>query len=487
MTQAHLINFVGFLVQSVPCMLLCLLPFPAESFSIRRKYMVSLFGSLLLAAAAVFAFFACLPANQHGADSLPLSLEFYANLFMAATLILCVFLLFRTIRESLWKKLLVLCLVIDYAVFLYSGVNIALLLFPFPPIIKTGVYSDLSFSLYLILTLLTFPLLRRFMRRRLSSYLERIEPERLRHSLLIVVLLTALYSAVLFCLFLIDDNTEKLIAGYLTASLLFCSACLTVSIWLLFWEIQKTEDEAQYKNLLSIQQLQYRKFTDELENFHRTQHDMRHHFRAIDSLLREGKNEEAAGYISECVRIIDSREQEIFCPDPLINALLQYYVGEARQSGIRCEIHIRLGSCPIDSTDMTVLLGNCLENAILACLRSKEPRLIRLNMRIVNSTLAILLENTCSAVSFSRSLYQKENENGSYLPAKAFLSMGTGGKGLESLEHSAARYGGTAEFRFRSPCFYTRITLELPRSEPGPDAKAPFQPQQAAGHMRKGS
>ena len=311
MTQAHFFNFCGFLVQSVPCMLLCLRPFPPESFSIRRKYMVSFFGSLLLAAAAVFSFFACLPANQHGKDGLPLSLEFYANLFMAATLILCILLMFRMIRESLWKKLL------------------------------------------------------------------------------IVVLLTALYAAVLFCLFLIDDSTEQRIAGYLTASLLFCSACLTISIWLLFWEIQKTEEEAQYKNLLSIQQLQYRKFTDELDSFHRTQHDMRHHFRAIDSLLREGKNEEAAGYISECVSIIDSREQEIFCPDPLINALLQYYVGEARQSGIRCEIHVRIGRCPIDSVDMTVLLGNCLENAVLSCLRSEEPRLIRLNMRIVNPTLAI--------------------------------------------------------------------------------------------------
>ena len=388
MTQAHFFNFCGFLVQSVPCMLLCLRPFPPESFSIRRKYMVSFFGSLLLAAAAVFSLFACLPANQHGKDGLPLSLEFYANLFMAATLILCILLMFRVIRESLWKKLL------------------------------------------------------------------------------IVVLLTALYAAVLFCLFLIDDSTEQRITGYLTASLLFCSACLTISIWLLFWEIQKTEEEAQYKNLLSIQQLQYRKFTDELDSFHRTQHDMRHHFRAIDSLLREGKNEEAAGYISECVSIIDSREQEIFCPDPLINALLQYYVGEARQSGIRCEIHVRIGRCPIDSVDMTVLLGNCLENAVLSCLRSEEPRLIRLNMRIVNSTLAILMENTCSAVSFSRSVYQRENENGGYLPAKAFLSMGAGGKGLESLEHSAARYGGTAEFRFRNPRFYTRITLELPPSSP---------------------
>ena len=186
MTQAHFFNFCGFLVQSVPCMLLCLRPFPPESFSIRRKYMVSFFGSLLLAAAAVFSFFACLPANQHGKDGLPLSLEFYANLFMAATLILCILLMFRMIRESL-------------------------------------------------------------MRRRLSSYLERIEPARLRHSLLIVVLLTALYAAVLFCLFLIDDSTEQRITGYLTASLLFCSACLTISIWLLFWEIQKTEEEAQYK------------------------------------------------------------------------------------------------------------------------------------------------------------------------------------------------------------------------------------------------
>ena len=52
MTQAHFFNFCGFLVQSVPCMLLCLRPFPPESFSIRRKYMVSFFGSLLLAAAA---------------------------------------------------------------------------------------------------------------------------------------------------------------------------------------------------------------------------------------------------------------------------------------------------------------------------------------------------------------------------------------------------------------------------------------------------
>lgn len=77
---------------------------------------------------------------------------------------------------------------------------------------------------------------------------------------------------------------------------------------------------------------------------------------------------------------------------------------------------------------MTVLLGNCLEN-------------------------------TCDAVSPSGSV--QLNEVG-YFPARAFCSMKeNGGQGLASLEHTAAKYGGTAEFRFQKPLFYTRISLEL--------------------------
>lgn len=452
-------NFAGFTLQTIPCMLLCLLPFPKESFIVRRQYLISFFCIVLLVSAALFSSIICFPelTVRHGV----FSLNVFANFFMLLVLVLCMVIFFRAVRESVWKKVLVLLLVLDYAIFIYNSVIAApsFLELPF-----WGVYSVESDLLYFIFTLLSFPFLCRFMRRKLSVCLKRIEPKDLRHALLMVLLLTVLYTCVLFCLALIEDSLEEQLILFLIATHLLCSTCLAAAIRFLLWEVQKAVEESHYKSLLQLQQFQYQKITDELNSYHRSQHDMRHHFRVIDALLQEGKTEEAAVYIAECTGIIDSQEHEFFCKEPMVNALLQYYVGEARQQNIRCDIRARIDRCPIDSADMTVLLGNCLENAIASCLRSQAPRLIRLNIRIVNSTLAILMENSCDAVSPSGSM---RLDTGDYLPARAFRSMrSNGGQGLSSMEHTAAKYGGTAEFRFEKPMFYTRISLELPPSSP---------------------
>ena len=448
-------------------MLLSLLPFPEESFLLRRKTLAGLFSAILVAAAAVFSVLVWL-ADGPGRPVTPTGiLSVFANFFMGAMLLLCVALLFYFLRTSILKKLLVLCLVLDYAIFIHVGTNTLLSLIPFSPTPFYGKYSILSAPIFALFTLFLLPFIWRFMHRKLSVSLEQIEPKELQHALQMVILLTLLYSATVFCLPLVEDITARSLTLYINLTYLFCSASLAISIRFLLWEVQKAVEESQYKSLLSIQQLQYRKITDELNSFHRARHDMRHHFRVIERLLKEKKTDEASAYISEYTHLMDSNEQEIFCRDPLINALLQYYVGEARQSGILCDINVRLDRCPIDSMDMTVLLGNCLENAVASCLRAPAPRLIRLRVRIVNSTLAILLENTCDSVSFSRPGYQKENQEGSWLPAKAFLTMGSGGQGMESITHTAARYDGAAEFRFQKPLFHTRISLELPPS--GPD------------------
>lgn len=446
-------------------MLLSLLPFSEESFLLGRKKLAGLFSAILVAAAAIFSLLVWL-ADAPGRPVTPTGmLSVSANFFMGAVLLLCVLLLFYFIRTSILKKLLVLCLVLDYAIFIYVGTNIALTLIPFSPDPFYGKYSILSTPLFALFTLLLLPVVWRFMGRKLSVSLQLIEPKALRHALLMVLLLTLCYSATVFCLPLVEDIEDRSLTLYINLSYLFCSVCLALSIRFLLWEVQKAVEESRYKSLLSIQQLQYRKITDELSSFHRARHDLRHHFRAIGRLLQEGKREEAAAYISEYTQRMDSNEQEVFCKDPLLNALLQYYVGEARQAGISCDIQVRIHRCPIDSTDMTVLLGNCLENAVAACLRAPEPRLIRLRVRIVNSTLAILLENTCASVSFSPSVYRKHAPEGAWLPAEAFLSTGTGGQGLESIAHTAARYEGAAEFRFQNPLFCTRISLELPASD----------------------
>ena len=106
-------NFAGFLIQTIPCMLLCLLPFPEESFSVRRRTMVLLFSAGLGLSAAVFCFFLGFAGRRQTTPIAPLQQNPLADVFMAFTLAVCVFFFFRTVHESMWKKMLVFCLMLD--------------------------------------------------------------------------------------------------------------------------------------------------------------------------------------------------------------------------------------------------------------------------------------------------------------------------------------------------------------------------------------
>lgn len=186
---------------------------------------------------------------------------------------------------------------------------------------------------------------------------------------------------------------------------------------------------------------------------------MRHHFRVIDNLITEEKYDKAREYINECVTIIESGEIEQFCIEPMVNALLQYYVGEARKQDIKCDIRVSMEHCPIDNIDMTVLLGNCLENAITSCDNIKTEKFIRLNIKTINSTLAILMENSCNKILFTG---HDQSYTNNFVKASEFKSIKKeGGIGLTSIEHTVKKYAGIAEYKYTPPIFYTRITLEL--------------------------
>ena len=459
MTAQFVLNFFGFLLQTVPCVLLFLLPFQEEAFVYSRKKTTFLSLTVFTVGAAAIVLIQIWISRLNIDPSAFLLKNMAANFILAGSLILWIFLCFRQIQENLWKKILVLFLVLDYAVFLFTSVNSI-----YVSIADTGaesvssVYAPETFALYLLLTAATYPFLRLFMKNRLAISLKEIGNRELKHALFFVSLITVAYTVMLFILCFLSSSVRYQISGYLICTHLLCSICLAESIWFLLWEIQRTMYESRYKILLQLQQMQYQKISDDLSRFHRFQHDMRHHFRTISTLLLEEKKDAAESYIAGCVQLINSSETERFCKDLTVNALLQYYIGEARAQGIQCEVHVVLDRCPIDAADMTVILGNCLENAVAACLRSKNAPRIHLNIRMVHSTLAIFMENTCDSILPSRARTYKE---GTYVPAKAISSMSTkGGQGLSSIEYTAEKYNGTAEFCFQYPLFTSRITLD---------------------------
>lgn len=459
-----MVHIAGFLIQILPCMLLCLLPFSKDKFKINRNKLIGILTLICIIFSIIFALtIYYISFNDNYNRSI------ISNAFMGVAIIACCTLFFVCIKESVYKKLMVICVILIYAAFIYIGVN----LMKYTLFIREQwpgqgyTYSYYTLTYFLILSAITLPIIWKVMIGPIRKYLENIDSRFLRRTFYIILVLTILYYIFLASIFPsmadVPSKEEKGLFLFFVYTYFFASLCLIIAFWFLFWEILKIQEKSKYRSLLRIQQIRYQEITENIANVQRTNHDMRHHFRVIDNLITEEKHDKAREYINECVTIIESGEIEQFCIEPMVNALLQYYVGEARKKDIKCDIRVSMEHCPIDNIDMTVLLGNCLENAITSCDDIKDDikteKFIRLNIKTINSTLAILMENSCNKVLFT-GYDQSYTDN--FVKASEFKSIKKeGGIGLTSIEHTVKKYAGIAEYKYTPPIFYTRITLEL--------------------------
>ncbi|MDO4615734.1 MAG: ATP-binding protein, partial [Lachnospiraceae bacterium] len=97
-------------------------------------------------------------------------------------------------------------------------------------------------------------------------------------------------------------------------------------------------------------------------------HDMRHHFLILDRYLEDGMIEEAKGYIAKYYNAIPYEESLTHCHHYGTNALLTYFTELAGQHQIPYEIRVDFPErLPVSDEDLTVVLGNLLENAMDAC------------------------------------------------------------------------------------------------------------------------
>lgn len=141
-----------------------------------------------------------------------------------------------------------------------------------------------------------------------------------------------------------------------------------------------------------------------MDEMRRARHDLRQHLAVVQSFIDRDDKAGLSEYIDIYKSELPPDTLELYCRDDVVNAVLCYYASQARGSGIRFEAKVDYpADCPVSATDITVLLGNLLENAVEACRREPmERRLIRLRVaRRGGAALLVLADNPCLApVSF---------------------------------------------------------------------------------------
>ena len=159
------------------------------------------------------------------------------------------------------------------------------------------------------------------------------------------------------------------------------------------------QQHAYYQNKLDKEQLQFqlRETQQSQEEYQRLQslrHDLKNKHLTLLALLEENPDE-AREYLHSLTDSI-SGKQTFYSKNPTVNYLLNqklHDVEDEIELEINCFIPQELS---IQPDVLAVILGNCLDNSISACLRltDKSERTLALNIRYFQQNLFISINNT---------------------------------------------------------------------------------------------
>ena len=185
---------------------------------------------------------------------------------------------------------------------------------------------------------------------------------------------------------------------YLSVISLFSLIVLSFSS--LYFTLHLSQQQhAYYQNKLDKEQLQFqlRETQQSQEEYQRLQslrHDLKNKHLTLLALLEENPDE-AREYLHSFTDSI-SGKQTFYSKNPTINFLLNqklHDVEDEIELEIDCFVPQELS---IQPDILAVILGNCLDNSISACLRitDKSERTLALNIRYFQQNLFISINNT---------------------------------------------------------------------------------------------
>lgn len=213
---------------------------------------------------------------------------------------------------------------------------------------------------------------------------------------------------------------------------------------------RKAELEATNRMLekqLNMQISHYEALTSQYEANRRIRHDIMHHVNTIQYLLADGKQQEAAEYAGQFLK--ENRRSSMLgqCENPVVDAFLFGRVEEAKKQGIPVKTDIILpAELPISNTELVIVFGNIMDNAVEACAKIENPS-IELDARIDGNYLIISETNPA--------LPEPEDNKKRRIPE---LERGVGTQILDSL---AKKHDGSSVIENKDGKFTVSVILRL--------------------------
>ncbi|MCD7745154.1 MAG: GHKL domain-containing protein [Lachnospiraceae bacterium] len=368
---------------------------------------------------------------------------------------ICMLIFLCSIDESNWKQLFLYILLFDYII-VVRGVSffIEARLFYRPDL---AFDSLRSFLLNLIVLGVSMPFMIVFLKRFHDTILETEAP-----SLWRVIWILPAFSTLIVLMYTSDlspDSVRQLrffIGRVLLLVTMFgVYGILLQSLDIIRQDAALAEQAVQQENLLALQRTQYNQLARHMEETRQARHDLGQHLRVINSYLSTGNEDMLKEYVENYQQSLPPDTSRSWCKNYAVNTIISYYFDEAEHSGIDFTAKLELPErLPVSEPEFCSMIGNLLENALLACRDDTETApFIRVLAKLDHQRLLLTVDNT--AVREPAAKYGR------------FLSSRHEGYGLgtASVRAIAQKHHGQADYRWENGIFYASILMRTDTAE----------------------
>lgn len=203
---------------------------------------------------------------------------------------------------------------------------------------------------------------------------------------------------------------------------------------------------------IAAQQKQMELLQSNIRKTSRIRHDIRHHFLAMEGLLKDNDIEGLKAYIHQSIAPFPVQSAKVFCDSPAVNSLLCYYMEQAEKEQADISANVSLQDViPIPDAELCIIIGNLLENAVEACQRMKSQERF-LDVKLSMPSSSILMVQVCN--SYEGTVQQMAD--GSFLSSKRKAQKGIG---LSSVLSITEKYNGIARIEHQKQLFQVSVII----------------------------
>lgn len=233
---------------------------------------------------------------------------------------------------------------------------------------------------------------------------------------------------------------------------------ITVLIWIMLIKISRdSKFELQYK--LLQQQYKYQnenilQANKSMENISAIRHDMKNKLLVIGQCIKNGDSENALKMCGACEgEVQQSTGTFINTKNSMLNAIVNVKLSQANEKYIDTQVLVTEAFEDVADTDLCIMLGNLLDNAVEAVSKLPEDnRRIKVMFERKGGYRLIIVKN-----SIAQSVLKTNPKLRTTKSDKAMHGIGT-----KSLEKTVRKYKGEVHYTEKDGFFCVGIVLPIP-------------------------